>query len=347
MQPAAVILAAGASTRFGSPKQLARLGGSTLLERVAGVAREAGLDPILAVVPPGIAVPADIVRVVNDEPERGLSRSLQLGVAAVPAEAHAAVILLGDQPTLDPFTILQLVEAATAERPVVATQAGGVVAPPVLLRRDAFGLVDSATGDAGLRSILEERPELVATVATDAHASDIDTQEDLDALGERCQGCGDLFMPLPDGDTHEYLQSVPGCWGAFGEILAREFGDPAYGWIHRHTVDAYAAQHPGVDGRRQRQSVAIHLIGLCHWLELGLEADRIIAATGPLTHRDAWPWLRPPGRYRLSVLDVLKARTGEEHVRLVRDWAEAVWDAWAEYHPTVRRWAADALAGER
>ena len=57
MKTAAVILAAGASTRFGSPKQLARIGGRTLLEQVVATARAAGLDPVVAVVPPASTPP--------------------------------------------------------------------------------------------------------------------------------------------------------------------------------------------------------------------------------------------------------------------------------------------------
>ena len=100
MQVAAIILAAGAATRFGSPKQLARIGERTMLESVVDLARRTELRPILVVVPPGLAVPADVVPVVNGEPAAGLSRSLRMGLAAVPAEVGAAVILLGDQPTM-------------------------------------------------------------------------------------------------------------------------------------------------------------------------------------------------------------------------------------------------------
>jgi CTP:molybdopterin cytidylyltransferase MocA len=347
MRIAAVILAAGAATRFGSPKQLARIGGRTMLEAVAAAATDAGLQPVIAVVPPDVPVPPAVVPVINDAPAEGLSRSLRLGVQAVPVEADAAVILLGDQPTIDPLSILSVVDAASVVRPVAAAEADGVLAPPVMLMRSAFDLVDEAAGDAGLRAVLDRRRDEVAAVPVDAHPPDVDTPADLERLGERCPGCGGLFEPLPGGETHEYLESVPGCWAAFSEVLAREFGDPAYGWIHRHTVDAYAAQHPGVDGRRQRQSVAIHLIGLCQWLEHGLSADRIIAATGVLTHRDTWPWLTPPARYRLTVLDVLAATSADEHARLVRSWAEAVWEGWSDHHAVVRGWAADALADAR
>ena len=183
MSTAAVILAAGAATRFGSPKQLARIGGKTLLEMVAQAAGDAGLHPVLAVVPPDVPVPATVVPVINDAPSQGLSRSLRLGVRAVPVEADGAVILLGDQPTIDPRTILAVVGAASVERPIAAAEAGGVLAPPVMLLRSAFELVNDAAGDAGLRSILERRRELVAAVPMGAHVPDVDTPADLEALG--------------------------------------------------------------------------------------------------------------------------------------------------------------------
>lgn len=185
MQTAAVILAAGAASRFGSPKQIARIGGRTMLEMVADIARQAGLQPIVAVVPPGMAVPPTVVPEVNDAPSDGLSRSLRLGLAAVPAELDAAVILLGDQPTLAPATIRMLLDAAHADRPVVAASATGRIGPPVLLRREAFALADDAIGDEGLRSILARHAELVTVVEVREHAPDIDTPEDLASLRER------------------------------------------------------------------------------------------------------------------------------------------------------------------
>ena len=124
MQTAAVILAAGASTRFGSPKQAARIGERTMLEAVVAVADAAGLHPVIAVVPSGVAVPRNVVPVINDDPGAGMSRSLRLGLAAVPPDADAAVILLGDQPTLDPSVIGRLL-ADEGARPVVAAHAEG------------------------------------------------------------------------------------------------------------------------------------------------------------------------------------------------------------------------------
>jgi len=348
MQTAAVILAAGSASRFGSPKQLARIGGRTMLEMAVDVAREAGLHPIIAVVPPGMAVPSEVVPEINDAPAEGLSRSLRQGLAAVPTEADAAVILLGDQPTLLPATIRAVLSAGRADRPVVAAKADGHVGPPVLLRREAFRLADAATGDEGLRSILLGHPDLVTPIEVGKHAPDVDTPDDLAALGESCPGCGALFELLPGGPTHEYIGSSAACWAAFGDLTAREFQDRTYRWIHRHTVDVYAAQHPGDDGRRQRQSVAVHLIGLCHWLEHDLTANQLTPLTQALTtEKRLWPWLAPPPSYLLTVVDALEATDGESHDRLVRAWAESVWQAWSPHHLLLRAWAADALSERR
>ncbi len=178
---AAVILAAGAATRFGRPKQLTRVGEGTLLEAVVAIARAAGLGPIVAVVPGWLTVPAGVIRVPNDEPERGISRSLQLGIAAVPPEVDAAMVLLGDQPTL-PVASVQGLLAARGSRAVVAASFDGLILPPVLLERSAFEIVEGLGGDIGLRELIRDQPTLVATVALDAPPVDVDTPADLELL---------------------------------------------------------------------------------------------------------------------------------------------------------------------
>lgn len=178
---AGIILAAGASTRFGSPKQLARIAKRTILETVVDVALAAGLDPVLVVVPPGMAVPPEVVPVVNDDPAAGLSRSLRLGVHAAPGDVAAVVILLGDQPTLDADDVRRLV-AARGSAPVVASESNGLRMPPVLLERPVFALVDTLEGDEGLRSLLRSGSSDIAAVPVSSLAVDVDTPEDLARL---------------------------------------------------------------------------------------------------------------------------------------------------------------------
>lgn len=344
MSTAAVILAAGAARRFGSPKQRAVIGDRTMLDVVCESALRAGLAPVIAVIPSEVPTPSGVTRVANDQPDDGLSASLRLGIAAVPQDADGVVILLGDQPTVAPSTIRALLNADREGRPVVASLIGDVIGPPLLLERRAFELVERTAGDEGLRGVLAAHTELVTPFLPDDEPVDVDTPDDLAHLIEVCPGCGVVYRSRAGLETHAYIGASPACWASYGAVLAREFQDRAYGPVHRHTVDAYAAQHPGVDGPRQRQSVAVHLIGLCGWLEHGMDSDALLPITRSLTDGTReWPWLDPPSAYDVTVLDVLGARDGREHVRLVRSWAEAVWSAWGAHHDLVRGWTSAVL----
>ena len=183
---AAVVLAAGESRRFGSPKQLAELEGRTLLEHVLEAASVAGLVPVVAVVPVWLTRPASLddpaLRWVrNPHPERGMSHSLRLGFAALPPDVEAAVVLLGDQPTMPPRH-LRAVVASRGQRPLVATHTGGHLAPPVLIERSHFGVVEEPGGDIGLRKVLDAHPEWVLAVELEVEPRGVDTPEDLQAL---------------------------------------------------------------------------------------------------------------------------------------------------------------------
>jgi len=128
----AVVLAAGASSRFGSPKQ------ALLLEPVLERVRRSAVDDVLVVLGAhGVEVEARTVRCPDWE--RGPGVSLRCGLAALPAEAEAAVVVLGDGPELDPASIDRVIAAWRAEQaPVVAATYGGTRLHPVLLAREAW-----------------------------------------------------------------------------------------------------------------------------------------------------------------------------------------------------------------
>lgn len=185
---AAVILAAGASSRFGSPKQLAPFAGGTMLEAVVATARRAGLDPIIVVAPSALSLAADVVHVRNDDPSAGLSHSLRLALGAVPP-ATSTIILLGDQPTVTAAHLERLL-GARGSTSMVATTAEGILAPPVLLEPAAFVLAAGVEGDRGLRDLLRSRPADVTAVEVTRHPPDVDDPADLEALAEARPGCG-------------------------------------------------------------------------------------------------------------------------------------------------------------
>ena len=104
----------------------------------------------------------------------------------------------------------------------------------------------------------------------------------------RCFGCGGL-VPQMDGPTHRYMLSSPGCWHVYGQVLVRDYTDPALRDVHRLTVDSYAVQHPGQPTPQAIQSVCVHLMSLCLIVERGLAtsyATRVMGAAtkaeGPL-----------------------------------------------------------------
>ena len=158
----------------------------------------------------------------------------------------------------------------------------------------------------------------------------------------KCPACG-AESPDIEGPVHRYMVSSPGCWALYGEVLAREYGDPAYFQVHRLTVDAYAVQHPGGTDRQSIQSVGLHLVRLCLVFEHDLAAERAnqaMLAAGESKHR--FTRLEPPESMgEITVADVVRAASVDEHRAAVREWARSAWEAWSEHHPTVRSWLPD------
>jgi CTP:molybdopterin cytidylyltransferase MocA len=144
---AGVVLAAGAATRFGSPKQLLRLG--DVLERLSAspvdeIVVVAGAYDLSSRVPQ-----KPRLRIVHcPEWERGPGASLRCGLSALPLETEAAVVVLADGPNLAPGAVTRVIEAWGGEgASVVAASYGGVRGHPLLLARSAW----AAVPDEGLR----------------------------------------------------------------------------------------------------------------------------------------------------------------------------------------------------
>jgi hypothetical protein len=132
-----------------------------------------------------------------------------------------------------------------------------------------------------------------------------------------------------------------GCWAAFGQVQADELMRFGYPPAHRLVVDAYAAQHPG-DGRdrRARQSVFVHLVGLCAILERGADRDSATEAIRrALAGRPDFPVLkRSKGPGQLTVVSMQGAVDLEDYTSRARSWATSVWESWADCHQQIRDW---------
>ena len=188
----AIVLAAGAGSRFGGGKLLAPLEGRPVLQHVLDALGGLGVGTIVVVLGHDArAIEATIAwrdeqRVVNGAPQQGLSGSVRLGFAAlVFAPVDAVLVVLGDQPRLEPAVIHALLAAPiNDERPVAVPRYAdeGSGPNPVLLLRSAWPLVDTLIGDRGLGPLLAARPDLVVEVPVAGSNPDIDTREDLARL---------------------------------------------------------------------------------------------------------------------------------------------------------------------
>jgi hypothetical protein len=162
---------------------------------------------------------------------------------------------------------------------------------------------------------------------------------------EICSDCKLALPPSALGVSHAYLGGSASCWEMYGALLMREYSSPAYMAIHRSTVDTYAAQHPGKPEGRTIQSINVHLVGLYLTLERELHPDFVRRAIGRLAERKSdLRWLDPPESLgTITVADVMKASTPEEHREMVLAWARAVWDAWAPHRTEIVRWADEVV----
>ena len=145
---------------------------------------------------------------------------------------------------------------------------------------------------------------------------------------ERCARCGAV---VPG--------STAGCFALFGQIMALEYRDPAYGAVNLLAVDAHALQHPEDHGVKNN---LFHLIRLCWLLEHGGDPR---LGLGPkwlqmqFDGNPSIPILEPPvDRGKVTVVDVYGGASADEHAERVYRWARSVWEAWSVHHEWARQW---------
>lgn len=185
------MLAAGASTRLGQPKQLVTYRGERLLDRAIRTAFEAGAEPIfvvlgaaheqmLSALDRNVHTPRILI---NKAWASGMASSLRLGAAAAErAGVDDLLVLTCDQIAVTREHLRHLVEASRREH-VVASYYRSRRGIPVLFPDFAFHALQDLQGDAGARELLQD--DAVLTVPLPGGELDLDTPEDLQALSER------------------------------------------------------------------------------------------------------------------------------------------------------------------
>ncbi len=187
---AAIVLAAGGSTRMGRPKLTLPMPDGRALVRVAvDQVLATGLDDAVVVLGgDAAAVRAALAglpvrEVVNPRYAEGQSTSLRAGLDALRPGTTAALIALGDQPLPDPAVIGRLVAAfRTTGRPIAVPRYREGRGNPVLFAAALFDELRTVTGDRGGRDVIARDPQRVTEVPVDAPMpADVDTPEDYEA----------------------------------------------------------------------------------------------------------------------------------------------------------------------
>ncbi|OAN44852.1 hypothetical protein A6A04_08315 [Paramagnetospirillum marisnigri] len=175
---------------MGRDKCLITVDGLPMVGHALRAALDGGLDPVVLVrgAEPLPGLSDRLIQVVNAAPERGMGSSLALGVAALPDDAVAVVVLLADMPRVTAAHVERLAAAFDPGRgvEVVVPVCGGRRGNPVLLGRRLFAGMSALTGDRGAKGLIEGHAALVAELEMDAAVlQDVDSPEDLQAMGEQ------------------------------------------------------------------------------------------------------------------------------------------------------------------
>lgn len=182
----AVLLAAGAATRFGANKQLAAFGDEPLVARAMRLANQACGDRAVLVTGHGWSdvraacqsLPGFFV--INDQYTRGIGSSLALGVRSVRHAAGAVLVLLADQPLLTVAHLRSLLSAWSGDdKEIVACAYAGTAGVPALFPAGCFDRLCALDGDTGAQSLLRDAEFTIRKIECAAAAIDIDTPADL------------------------------------------------------------------------------------------------------------------------------------------------------------------------
>jgi molybdenum cofactor cytidylyltransferase len=190
-----VVLAAGASVRMGTPKQLLEIDGRTLVRRAVEAALASPAWPVVVVlgahadqVRPALAR-LPVIAIDNPTWAEGMASSIRAGIATLrqfSRTLEGAVVALCDQPSFSAESVAQLVAAQAATgRGIAAARYSGRFGAPALFRREHFDALGELTGEDGARRFLNADPGRVAAVDLPDLAVDLDTPQDYEPWRRR------------------------------------------------------------------------------------------------------------------------------------------------------------------
>lgn len=195
-----ILLAAGASVRMGTPKQLLKLGGVSLIRRAAENALTSGCRPVVVVLgaKAGLIVPElnglAIEIVENAEWKTGLSASIRCGLQrmrSVAPEVEGVILFLADQPQVSGTALQKLTAAhALSTSGLVAASYAGHMGTPALFPREYFDELSQIEGPGGAKGLLAKYAKRVASVDFPEAAIDLDTPLDFTEFAKNNTSAG-------------------------------------------------------------------------------------------------------------------------------------------------------------
>jgi molybdenum cofactor cytidylyltransferase len=185
-----LILAAGNSSRLGSPKQLIEFEGQTLIERITETALSISEEIVMVLggnaehILPKLERFKNIVSIViNPEWQEGMGTSIRLGVEKLAEKSDLILILLSDQPYISKVLLHNMVQTfASSSKPIVACVYSNTLGVPILFDKSVFPDLLKLSGDKGAKSFLNFYKGKIATIEFPEGIIDIDTQEDVEKL---------------------------------------------------------------------------------------------------------------------------------------------------------------------
>ncbi len=181
----AIILAAGESSRFGSPKQLVNWQENNLLQHTINITKLLFDKNIIVVLGANVELiqsrlnKSEITIAKNNDWQTGISSSIRAGIKALPEDAEAVMILLCDQPLIEKSSLKKLFDL-WQKRPndIVASEYQDTPGVPAIFPAVFFSQLESLQGDKGAKQLIMSMKEQVHTISVPEASLDIDTQND-------------------------------------------------------------------------------------------------------------------------------------------------------------------------